>query len=195
MQFSLDKNIDVAAQELQAAINTAAGRLPADMPNLPTWRKVNPADSPILILSVTSETLSLTELSDHTETVLARQLSQVEGVGQITLTGQRRPAIRVRANPESLAATRSSLEDVRSAIQRGSVNLPKGSLFGAERVATLDVNDQLFDPADYGELVIGYREGQPVLLKDVATVEHGAEDDYAGVWPCLLYTSPSPRDS
>lgn len=183
LQFSLDKNIDVAAQELQAAINTAAGRLPADMPNLPTWRKVNPADSPILILSVTSETLSLTELSDHTETVLARQLSQVEGVGQITLTGQRRPAIRVRANPESLAATRSSLEDVRSAIQRGSVNLPKGSLFGADRVATLDVNDQLFDPADYGELVIGYREGQPVLLKDVATVEHGAEDDYAGVWP------------
>ena len=95
LQFSLDKNIDVAAQELQAAINTAAGRLPADMPNLPTWRKVNPADSPILILSVTSETLSLTELSDHTETVLARQLSQVEGVGQITLTGQRLSLIHI----------------------------------------------------------------------------------------------------
>ncbi|QKH36132.1 efflux RND transporter permease subunit [Achromobacter pestifer] len=183
LQFSLDKDIDVAAQEIQAAINTAAGRLPADLPNLPTWRKVNPADSPVLILSATSETLSLTELSDQVETVLARQLSQVEGVGQISLTGLRRPAIRIRANPEALAATRSTLQDVREAIQRSSVNLPKGALFSADRVATLDVNDQLFDAADYGALVIGYREGEPVLLRDVATVEHGAEDDYTAVWP------------
>ncbi|WP_025136967.1 efflux RND transporter permease subunit [Achromobacter sp. DH1f] len=183
LQFSLDKDIDVAAQEIQAAINTAAGRLPADLPNLPTWRKVNPADGPVLILSVTSKTLPLTELSDLAETVLARQLSQVEGVGQISLTGQRRPAIRIRANPETLAATRSTLADVREAIQRGSVNLPKGALFSADRVATLEVNDQLFDPADYGALVIGYREGEPVLLKDVATVELGAEDDYMGAWP------------
>ncbi len=183
LQFSLDKDIDVAAQEIQAAINTAAGRLPADLPNLPTWRKVNPADSPILILSVTSETLSLTDLSDQAETVLSRQLSQVEGVGQISLTGLRRPAIRIRANPEALAASRSTLQDVREAIQRSSVNLPKGALFSADRVATLAVNDQLFDPAEYGELIIGYREGEPVLLRDVATVEHGAEDDYAGAWP------------
>ncbi|WP_281169769.1 efflux RND transporter permease subunit [Thauera linaloolentis] len=183
LQFALAKDIDVAAQEVQAAINTAAGRLPSDMPSLPTWRKVNPGDSPILILGATSDTRSLTEISDLTETVLARQLSQIEGVGVVNLVGQRRPAIRIQAKPESLTAAQVTLAEVRSAVQRTSVNLPKGALFGQNRVSTLQVNDQLFDPAEYGELIVSYRDGLPVHLKDVATVTRGSEDDYTQVWP------------
>jgi multidrug efflux pump subunit AcrB len=118
LQFSLNKSIDTAAQEVQAAINTAAGRLPQDMPNLPTWRKVNPGDSPVLILSVSSAQMPAHELSDHTETLLARQLSQIEGVGQIYITGQQRPAIRVQAAPERLAALDLTLADLRTAIQQ-----------------------------------------------------------------------------
>ncbi|MFO5965103.1 efflux RND transporter permease subunit, partial [Pseudomonas aeruginosa] len=113
LQFSLDKSIDVAAQEVQAAINAAAGRLPVDMPNLPTWRKVNPADSPIMILRVNSEMMPLIELSDYAETILARQLSQVNGVGQIFVVGQQRPAIRIQAQPEKLAAYQLTLADLR----------------------------------------------------------------------------------
>lgn len=183
LQFALSKDIDVAAQEVQAAINTASGRLPSDMPSLPTWRKVNPGDSPILILGATSDTRSLTEVSDLAETVFARQLSQVEGVGLVNLVGQRRPAIRIQARPEDLAATQVTLADVRDAVQRASVNLPKGALFGDNRVSSIQVNDQLFEPGEYGELIVSYRDGQPVHLKDVATVKLGSEDDYTQVWP------------
>ncbi|WP_272913755.1 efflux RND transporter permease subunit [Frateuria defendens] len=183
LQFVLDKNIDTAAQEVQAAINTAASQLPRDMPSLPRWRKVNPADSPIFILGATSEQLSTIQLSDLAETVLARQLSQVDGVGQVFLIGQHRPAVRVQARPEALAAADVTLAEVRTAVQRASVNLPKGALFGGNRVSTLAVNDQLFAPAEYGELIVAYRNGRPVQLKDVATVRLGAENDYTQVWP------------
>ena len=182
LQFSLNKSIDTAAQEVQAAINTAAGRLPQDMPNLPTWRKVNPGDSPVLILSVSSAQMPAHELSDHTETLLARQLSQIEGVGQIYITGQQRPAIRVQAAPERLAALDLTLADLRTAIQQTSLNLAKGALYGDNSVSTLATNDQLFEAQEYAQLVVAYRDGAPVQLKDVATVIKGSENAYVRAW-------------
>ena len=170
-------HIDNAAQEVQAAINTASARLPEDMPSLPIWRKVNPADSPILILSVNSDTLSLIELSDQAETVLARQLSQIQGVGLIDLVGQQRPAIRIQARPEVLAAAGVTLADIREAVQRASVNLPKGALFGSSRISTLAVNDQLFEAHEYEDIIVTYRNGSAVRVKDLATVRLGAENE------------------
>ncbi|UQY33493.1 multidrug efflux RND transporter permease subunit [Pseudomonas fulva] len=183
LQFSLEKDIDSAAQEVQAAINTAAARLPEDMPSLPTWRKVNPADSPILILSANSDSLSMTELSDQAETVLARQLSQVQGVGLIEVVGQQRPAIRIQARPEVLAGAGVTLADIREAVQRSSVNLPKGALFGDNRISTLAVNDQLFEAHEYADIIVTYRHGSAVRIKDLATVQLGAENDYTQYWP------------
>ncbi|WP_339547823.1 multidrug efflux RND transporter permease subunit [Pseudomonas sp. RA_35y_Pfl2_P32] len=182
LQFTLDKSIDTAAQEVQAAINTAAGKLPRDMPTLPTWRKVNPADSPVLILSVSSTQMPGTELSDYAETLLARQLSQVDGVGQVNITGQQRPAIRVQASADKLAAIGLTLADIRLAIQQASLNLAKGALYGESSISTLATNDQLFHPEQYGELIVSYKNGAPVHLRDVARVVNGAEDAYVQAW-------------
>lgn len=182
LQFTLDKSIDTAAQEVQAAINTAAGKLPKDMPTLPTWRKVNPADSPVLILSVSSTQMPGTELSDLVETLLARQISQIDGVGQINITGQQRPAIRVQASADKLAAIGLTLADIRLAIQQTSLNLAKGALYGESSISTLSTNDQLFHPEDYSQLIVSYKDGAPVHLRDVANVVNGAEDDYVQAW-------------
>ncbi|KTC20649.1 acriflavine resistance protein B [Pseudomonas putida] len=182
LQFTLDKNIDTAAQEVQAAINTASSRLPQDMPSLPTWRKVNPADSPVLIMTVSSAQMPANELSDYAETLLARQLSQIDGVGLVNITGQQRPAIRVQAQPEKLAAIGLTLADLRQAIQQTSLNLAKGALYGDSSVSTLATNDQLFHPDEYAQLIVAYRDGAPVHLKDVATVINGAENAYVKAW-------------
>lgn len=182
LQFSLEKSIDTAAQEVQAAINTATARLPQDMPSPPTWRKVNPADSPVLILTVSSSQMPANELSDYAETLLARQLSQINGVGLINITGQLRPAIRVQAQPEKLAALGLTLADLRLAIQQTSLNLAKGALYGDSSVSTLATNDQLFHPEEYAQLIVSYRDGAPVHLKDVAKVINGAENAYVKAW-------------
>ncbi|MFM9485452.1 MULTISPECIES: multidrug efflux RND transporter permease subunit [Pseudomonas] len=182
LQFTLDKSIDTAAQEVQAAINTAAGKLPKDMPNLPTWRKVNPADSPVLILSVNSSLMPGPELSDLTETLLSRQLSQVDGVGQVVITGQQRPAIRVQVSADKLAAIGLTLADIRLAIQQTSLNLAKGALYGESSISTLSTNDQLFHPDEYSQLIVSYKDGAPVHLKDVAKVVNGSEDAYVQAW-------------
>ncbi|MCQ4313570.1 multidrug efflux RND transporter permease subunit [Pseudomonas stutzeri] len=182
LQFSLDKSIDTAAQEVQAAISSAAGKLPQDMPSLPTWRKVNPADSPVLILTVSSALMPATELSDQVETVLARQLSQIEGVGLINITGQRRPAIRVQASPDKLAAVGLTLADIRQAIQNTSLNLAKGAFYGESSISTISTNDQLFQPEEYGQLIVSYVDGAPVHLNDVARVTSGSENDYVRAW-------------
>lgn len=182
LQFTLDKNIDTAAQEVQAAINTATARLPQDLPSPPTWRKVNPADSPVLVLTVSSEQMPGNELSDYTETLLARQLSQIDGVGLINITGQLRPAIRVQAQPEKLAAIGLTLADIRQAIQQTSLNLAKGALYGEHSVSTISANDQLFHPEDYAQLIVSYRNGAPVRLQDVAKVIEGAENAYVKSW-------------
>ncbi|WP_437881846.1 multidrug efflux RND transporter permease subunit [Pseudomonas sp. LRF_L74] len=182
LQFNLEKNIDTAAQEVQAAINTAAGKLPQDLPNLPTWRKVNPADSPVLLLSVNSDLMPTTELSDYAETLLARQISQINGVGQVNIMGQQRPAIRVQAEPQKLAALGLTLADLRSTLQNSSLNLAKGALYGEHSVSTLATNDQLFEAEDYSHLIVSYRDGAPVHLQDVATVVSGPEDNYVSAW-------------
>lgn len=182
LQFTLDKSIDTAAQEVQAAINTASDKLPKDMPNLPTWRKVNPADSPVLILSINSTLLPGPELSDLVETLLARQISQIDGVGQINITGQQRPAIRVQASADKLAAIGLTLADIRVAIQQTSLNLAKGALYGESSISTLSTNDQLFHPEEYGQLIVSYKNGAPVHLKDVAKVVNGSEDAYVQAW-------------
>lgn len=182
LQFTLDKSIDTAAQEVQAAINTAAGKLPKDMPTLPTWRKVNPADSPVLILSVNSSQMPGTELSDLVETLLSRQISQIDGVGQINITGQQRPAIRVQASADKLAAIGLTLSDIRLALQQTSLNLAKGALYGESSISTLSTNDQLFHPEEYSELIVSYKDGAPVHLRDVAKVVNGSENAYVQAW-------------
>ncbi|MET0845474.1 MAG: multidrug efflux RND transporter permease subunit [Pseudomonas sp.] len=182
LQFTLDKSIDTAAQEVQAAINTAAGKLPKDMPTLPTWKKVNPADSPVLILSVSSSQMPGTELSDLVETLLSRQISQIDGVGQVNITGQQRPAIRVQASADKLAAIGLTLADIRLAIQQTSLNLAKGALYGESSISTLSTNDQLFHPDEYSQLIVSYKDGAPVHLKDVAKVVNGSEDAYVQAW-------------
>ncbi|RXU61936.1 acriflavine resistance protein B [Pseudomonas protegens] len=182
LQFTLNKSIDTAAQEVQAAINTAAGKLPKDMPTLPTWRKVNPADSPVLILSISSTQMPGTELSDYAETLLARQISQIDGVGQINITGQQRPAIRIQAAADKLAAIGLTLADIRLAIQQTSLNLAKGALYGESSISTLSTNDQLFDPQEYGQLIVSYKNRAPVQLQDVARVVSGPEDAYVQAW-------------
>lgn len=182
LQFVLDKSIDTAAQEVQAAINTASGKLPNDMPSLPTWRKVNPADSPVLILSISSTQMPGTELSDFVETLLARQISQIDGVGLINISGQQRPAIRVQASPDKLAAIGLTLADIRVALQQASLNLAKGALYGQSSISTLSTNDQLFHPEEYKQLIVSYKDGAPVLLKDVARVIAGPENAYVQAW-------------
>lgn len=182
LMFNLSKNIDAAAQEVQAAINTAAGKLPRDLPSLPTWRKVNPADSPVLILGVSSRSLTGPQLSDAVETLLARQISQIEGVGQVNIVGQQRPAIRVQAKADRLASLGLTLADLRLAIQATSLNLAKGALYGDSRLSTFSANDQLFKPEEYADLIVAYRGGAAIRLADVATVSAGAENDYVQAW-------------
>jgi len=182
LQFTLKKNINEAAQEVQAALNATAGRLPLGMPSPPTWRKVNPADGPILILKMQSEVLGITELSDLAETVLSRRLSQIDGVSEVSIAGQQKPAIRIQASPARLAAHGLSLADIRAAVQKASVNQPKGALFGEGRSSTLATNDQLFNPADYEALTVIDRNGVPVRVGDVAQVTAGAETDYVRAW-------------
>jgi len=182
LQFTLDKDINAAAQEVQSALNATAGKLPDDMPSPPTWRKVNPADGPVLILKMQSDVLPITELSDLAETVLARSLSQIDGVSEVSIAGQQRPAIRIQASPAALAAHGLSLADIRSAVQKASVNQPKGVLFGADRSSTLATNDQLFNVSEYEQLIVVDRAGVPVRVGDVARVTAGAENDYVRAW-------------
>jgi hydrophobe/amphiphile efflux-1 (HAE1) family protein len=178
LQFSLDKNIDVAAQEVQAAINTASARLPADLPSLPTWKKVNPNDGPILILRLQSELMTPIELSDIAETLIGRQISQIEGVAVVDINGMLKPALRIQAAPEKLAAYGLTPADIRKVVQDASVNQAKGAIYGEQRISTLTTNDQIFKPADYQRLIVAYRKGSPVFLGDVARVLLGPEDDY-----------------
>ncbi|MGE3773360.1 MAG: multidrug efflux RND transporter permease subunit [Gammaproteobacteria bacterium] len=182
LQFSLEKSIDTAAQEVQAAINTASARLPSELPNLPSWRKVNPADSPVLVLRMYSDLLPLTELSDLAETLIARQLSQLEGVGEVRIVGQRKPAMRIQVAPDRLASLGLTLADIRRAVQAASVNRAKGALFGEQRVSTLATNDQIFAAEGYDDIIVAYRDGAPVRVGDVATVSVGAENDYVQAW-------------
>jgi hydrophobe/amphiphile efflux-1 (HAE1) family protein len=183
LQFSLARDIDSAAQDVQAAINGASGLLPLQlMPNPPTYSKVNPADTPILILALTSDTLPLRTVNDYADTVIAQKLSQVEGVGLVTIEGGQRRAVRLQANPATLAGLGLSLADLRSAITAATVNLPKGSLDGPSQSFQVNANDQLFDAQAYQDVVIAYRNGAAVRVRDVARAIDGVENDKLAGW-------------
>ncbi|MEC7118881.1 MAG: efflux RND transporter permease subunit [Pseudomonadota bacterium] len=178
LQFNLDKSIDSAIQEVQAALNNAQRRLPQSMTEPPRWRKINPADSPILVLTVYSPAMSLRDLSDLAENVIARQISQIDGVSDINISGQRRPALRISADPMRLAAYGLTLADIRQVVNATSNSQPKGSLFGTSQTSTIEANDQLFDAAQYADIVLTYQNQTAVRLKDVATISNDVESPY-----------------
>ena len=182
LQFNLELALDVAEQEVQAAINAGSNFLPNDLPAPPVYSKVNPADAPILTLAVTSGTLPLPQVQGLADTRLAQKISQVTGVGLVTLSGGQRPAVRVQANPKALAANNLNLEDVRSAVVAASVNQAKGSFDGPQRAYTIDANDQLRSPEEYRKVVVAYRNGAPVVLADVADVIEDAENVRLAAW-------------
>ena len=182
LQFNLDRDIDAAAQDVQAAINAASGVLPKDMPNPPTYNKVNPADTPILTLQVTSDTLPLEKVNDLTDTVLAQKLSQVSGVGLVTIEGSQKPAVRVRVNPAAIASLGLGLEDVRTALIQNNINAPKGSFDGQRQSYTIGANDQILSAAEYRPIVVAYNNGSPVRLGDIGEVIDNVENVRLAGW-------------
>jgi multidrug efflux pump len=182
LQFSLTLAIDIAEQEVQAAINAAGNLLPSDLPAPPIYAKVNPADTPILTLAVTSKTLPLTDVEDMTDTRLAQKISQLSGVGLVSLSGGQRPSVRVRVKPQALAAYGLNIDDVRTDIGNANVNTPKGNFDGPTQASTINANDQLTSAADYGKVVLAYRNGAPVRLSDVADIVSGPENSFLGGW-------------
>ncbi|MEO7100448.1 MAG: efflux RND transporter permease subunit [Luteolibacter sp.] len=175
IQFNLDISIDAAAQDVQAAISAAGGQLPNNLPSPPSFRKVNPADSPILILSLISDVLPLTEVSDYGSTVIAQQISQLPGVAQVDIMGERKPAVRVQVDPAKLASLGLGMDDVRGVIASATVNSPKGSLNGPKQSLSIYANDQILDAAPYNDLIIAYRNGAPIRIRDVGRAIEGPE--------------------
>jgi multidrug efflux pump len=182
LQFSLNLNLDVAEQEVQAAINASGNLLPSDLPAPPIYAKVNPADAPILTLAVTSKTLALTDLEDLSETRLAQKISQLTGVGLVSVSGGQRPAVRIQVNPQSLAAYGLNIDDIRTTIATLNVNTPKGNFDGPAQASTINANDQLNSADQYRNLIVAYRNGGPVRLSDVASIVSGAENTKLGAW-------------
>ena len=182
LQFSLEVNLDVAEQEVQAAINTAQSLLPKDLPNQPVYSKVNPADAPILTLAVMSPDMPLPQIQDLVDTRLAQKISQISGVGLVSISGGQRPAVRIRANPAALAAAGLSLEDLQTTVTNNNLNGPKGSFDGPTRSSTLDANDQLKSADAYRDLIIAYKNGSPLRVRDVASVEDDAENVRLAAW-------------
>ena len=182
LQFGLDISLDVAEQEVQAAINASGNLLPADLPAPPIYAKVNPADAPILTLALTSKTLPLTQIETIGETQLAQKISQQPGVGLVSIGGGQRPAVRIQVNPRALAANGLNIDDLRTTLGNANVNTPKGGFDGPTQATTINANDQIQSAGDFADLVIAYRNGAPVRLRDVATVVQGAENTKLGAW-------------
>ncbi len=182
LQFSLDLSLDVAEQEVQAAINAAGNLLPSDLPAPPIYAKVNPADAPVLTLALTSKTLPLTEIEDLADTRLAQKLSQLPGVGLVSIGGGQRQSMRIRVNPSALASYGLNIDDLRTTISNGNVNTAKGNFDGPTRAFTINANDQLMSPDEYQKLIVAYRNGSAVRLKDVATIEFAPENTKLGAW-------------
>src|SRR4051812_20819516 len=168
LQFELTLNIDVAEQEVQAAINQSQTYLPTGLPSPPLYSKSNPADAPILTLALTSKTFALSQVEDLADTRLAQKISQLPGVGLVSISGGQKPAVRIQANPTALSAYSISLEEVRTALQQASVNQAKGNFDGPQQAYQINANDQLLSSRDYSSLVIAYRNGAPVILSHVA---------------------------
>src|ERR1700720_4138976 len=182
LQFALDQNIDVEEQQVQAAVNAAATFLPADLPNPPIYNKVNPADSPILTLAMSSDSLALSKVEDLADTALAQKISQLPGVGLVSISGGQKPAVRVQVNPTALASDGLSLEDVRTALAQANVDQAKGVIDGVRQSYTIGANDQLFSSEQYKPIVIAYHNGAPIRISDVATVIDGTENARLAAW-------------
>jgi multidrug efflux pump len=182
LQFVLDLNIDVAEQQVQAAINAATTFLPLNLPNPPIYSKTNPADTPVLTLALTSDTLSLTKLEDMADTVLSQKISQLPGVGLVSISGGQKPSVRIQANPTALASYGLSLEDLRAALGQANVNQAKGNIDGPRQAFTIWANDQLMSADSYKPIVISYKNGAPVRIMDVADVVDGAENVKQAAW-------------
>ena len=183
IQFDLNRSIDGAANDIQAAINAASGQLPKNLPTPPTYRKVNPADSPILLLSATSDTLAADRRSaTRADAQLAQQISQISGVAQVFIGGQQKPAIRVQIDPAKLVAKGLSLEDIRNQIAITTVDSPKGNIDGATRAYTIYANDQLLDPNAWNDVIIAYRNGGPLRIRDIGRAVSGPEDIKQAAW-------------
>jgi multidrug efflux pump len=182
LQFTLDLGLDIAEQEVQASINAAGNLLPSDLPAPPIYAKVNPADAPVLSLALTSKTLPLTTVEDLADTRLAQNISQLPGVGLVSIGGGQRQSVRIRANPTALAAYGLNIDDLRTTVNNGNVNTPKGNFDGPSRAFTINANDQLTSADDYKKLVIAFKNGAPVRLSDVATVEFAPENNKLAAW-------------
>jgi multidrug efflux pump len=182
LQFSLALSLDIAEQEVQAAINASGNLLPTDLPQPPIYNKVNPADAPIIALAITSKTIPLTQLEDLVDTRLAQKLSQLSGVGLVTISGGQKPAVRIQVNPKALANLGVGLEDVRTAITNANTNGAKGSFDGPLRASTIDANDQLKSAAEYKQVIVAYKNGAPVRMQDIADVVDGAENSRLAAW-------------
>ena len=182
IQFDLNRSIDGAANDVQGAINAASGQLPKSLPSPPTYRKVNPADSPILLLSATSDSLPITTVSDSVDAQLAQQISQISGVAQVTIGGQQKPSIRVQIDPAKLVVKGLSLEDVRTVITNTTVDSPKGNIDGVKTAYTIYSNDQLLDSKDWNDVIIAYRNGGPLRIRDIGKAITAAEDAKQAAW-------------
>ena len=182
LRFELELSIDVAAQQVQAAINVASSFLPRDLPNPPIYTKTNPADAPILTLALSSDTLPLTKVEDLADTRLAQKISQLSGVGMVSISGGQKPAIRIQANPTSLSTLGLNMEDLRTALVQANVNQAKGSFDGTRQAYTISANDQVLTSEQYRRLIVAYRNGAPVQLSDVADVIDGAENQRQAAW-------------
>ncbi|MGA7810872.1 efflux RND transporter permease subunit, partial [Bradyrhizobium sp.] len=182
VQFELSRTVDSAATDVLAAINAASPYLPTNMPYPPTIRKVNPADTPIILLALTSDTLPLTTVDAYAENILLPKISQISGVGQVGIGGQQKPAIRIQVNPQALASRGLSLEDVRNVISGANVDLPKGTLNSPRQTFTLNTNDQLLKPEAYDDLIIAYRNGAPVRIRDVGKAIEAPENNLLAGW-------------
>ncbi|WP_426139606.1 MdtB/MuxB family multidrug efflux RND transporter permease subunit [Pseudomonas sp. DWP3-1-2] len=182
LRFSLDINMDVAEQEVQAAINAATNLLPTDLPAPPVYNKVNPADTPVLTLAITSKTMLLPKLNDLVDTRMAQKIAQISGVGMVSIAGGQRQAVRIKVDPDALAAAGLNLSDVRTLVGASNVNQPKGNFDGPTRVSMLDANDQLKSPEEYANLILAYKDGGALRLKDVAQIVDGAENERLAAW-------------
>src|SRR5690348_6665433 len=182
LQFTLELNIDVAEQEVQAAINAATTYLPRDLPNPPIYSKINPADAPILTLALTSKTIPLQKVEDLADTRLAQKISQLPGVGMVSISGGQKPAVRIQANPTMLASIGMNLDDLRTTLGQMNVNQAKGSFDGPRQAYVIGANDQLLSSDDYRSLIIGYKNGAPIHLSQVADVVDGTENARLAAW-------------
>ena len=182
LQFDLNRNIDAAALDVQAAINASTGQLPANLPNPPTFRKVNPADSPIMIMSVQSDALPLTQVSDFADNILAQQISQISGVGLVNVNGAQKPAVRIQVDPAKLATLNLSLEDIRGVIATTSVNQPKGTVDGTHQSFTVYTNDQLLSADPWNDMVLAYRAGAPIRVRDIGVAIDAPENMKIAAW-------------